>query len=46
MPIPDSHKAKAEEMRAALVEKAAEQTEELMEKYLDTMELSIEDIKK
>lgn len=46
IPFPEDLRPKADKMRAELVEKAAEQTDELMEKFLDTMELSIEDIKK
>ena len=35
IPVPENLKAQAEKMREELVEKAAEQTEELMEKYLE-----------
>ncbi len=44
--IPAEYKDKAEMYRAQLVEVAAEQDDELMEKYFETGELSIEDIKK
>jgi elongation factor G len=44
VPVPDADKAKAEELRAALMESAAGATEELMEKFFDAMELSEEDI--
>jgi len=44
--IPADLKEKAESMRFELVEKAAEQDDALMEKYLETNELSIEEIKK
>ena len=44
--IPEELRAQAEEFRAAMVEAAAEQDDELMMKYLDEGELSEEDIKK
>jgi len=44
--IPENMKAQAEEYRAQMIESAAEANEELMEKYLETGELSEEDIKK
>jgi len=42
--IPDADKAKAEELRSELMEAAAGATEELMEKFFDTMELSESDM--
>jgi len=44
--IPDDLKAKAEELRAAMIEAAAEQDDELMMKYLEGEELTPEEIKK
>lgn len=44
--IPEDMREKAEEYRAAMVEAAAEQDEELMEKYLEEGELTPEEIKK
>ena len=44
IPIPDADKAKAEDMRAELMEAAAGADEELMEKYFDAMELDVPDI--
>ena len=44
--IPDDLKSLAEEYRSKMVEAAAEQDEELMMKYLDTGELSEDEIKK
>ncbi len=44
--IPSDLKDKAEEYRSALVETAAEATEELMDEYLENGDLSIEKIKK
>ncbi|SHK06230.1 elongation factor G [Geosporobacter subterraneus DSM 17957] len=44
--IPDDMKDKAEEFRMALVEAVAESDEELMMKYLEGEELTIEEIKK
>ena len=44
--IPEDMREKAEEYRAAMVEAAAEQDEELMEKYLEEGELTSEEIKK
>lgn len=46
IPIPEDLQAKAEEYREKLVEDVAEATEELMEKYLEEGDLSIEDLKK
>ena len=46
IPIPEDLQAKAEEYREKLVEDVAEASEELMEKYLEEGELSIEDLKK
>ena len=43
--IPEDMKAMAEEYRAAMIESAAEQDEELMMKYLEGEELSEEEIK-
>ncbi len=45
-PIPADLQAKAEEYREAMVEAAAEADEELMEKYLESGELTVEEIKK
>ena len=44
--VPAEYKDKVEEIRAELVEIAAEQDDALMEKYFETGDLSIEDIKK
>ena len=44
--IPEDLKAKAEELRAQMIEAAAEQDEELMMKYLEGEELTEEEIKK
>jgi len=44
--IPDEYKDKAEEYRAAMIEAVADATEDLLEKYLEGHELSIEEIKK
>lgn len=44
--VPEDLKAKAEELRASMIEAAAEQDDELMMKYLDGEELSEEEIKK
>jgi len=44
--IPAEYKDKAEMMRAELVEVAAEQDDALMEKYFETGELTVEEIKK
>jgi elongation factor G len=44
--IPEDLKALCQEWREKMVESAAEATEDLMEKYLETGELSAEDIKK
>ena len=46
VPIPADLQAKAEEYREKLVEDVAEASEELMEKYLEEGELSVEDLKK
>ena len=43
--IPADLQAKAEEYRATLVETVAEASEELMEKYLEGEEISIEELK-
>ncbi len=43
-PIPEDMQALAEQYREKLVEEAASANDELMEKYLDTMELSQEEI--
>lgn len=43
--IPADLRAKAEEYRAQLVETVAESSEELMEKYLESEELSIDELK-
>ena len=45
MPIPDDMKAKAEEYRTKLIEAVADYDEDLMVKYLDGKELSVEEIK-
>lgn len=44
--IPAEYKEKAEKMRAELVEVAAEQDDALMEKYFETGDLTVEEIKK
>ena len=44
--IPDAEKGKAEEMRAALIEMAAENDEALMEKFFETGELTEEEMHK
>lgn len=44
--IPDNLKAECDALREAMIEAAAEANEELMEKYLNTGELSNEEIKK
>ncbi len=46
IPIPEDLQAKAEEYREKLVEDVAEASEELMEKYLEEGDLSLEDLKK
>jgi len=43
--IPDEYIDKAEEYRAAMIEAVADATEELLEKYLEGQELTIEEIK-
>jgi len=45
-PIPDELVAEAKEWRDKMIEAAAEANEELMNKYLETSELSIEEVKK
>ena len=42
--VPDADKAKVEDLRAGLMEAAAGATEELMEKFFDTMELTDDEI--
>lgn len=44
--IPDDLKAKADEYRHILIEKAAENDDELMEKYLEGKDFTVEDIKR
>ena len=44
--IPEDMREKAEEYRAAMIEAVVEQDEELMEKYLEGEELTIEEIKR
>ncbi len=44
--VPDEYKDKVEEIRAKLVEIAAEQDDALMEKYFEEGDLPLEDIKK
>jgi len=44
--IPKEYAERVEKYRGELIEKAAEQDDELLEKYLDSQELSIEEIKK
>ena len=46
MEIPAEYQAKAEKARLDVIEKAAEQSEELMEKYLENNTLSVDEIKK
>ena len=46
MPIPEDMKAKVEDYRAKMVEAAAEQEDDLMNKYLEGTELTIEEIKR
>ena len=45
-PIPDDMKELAEKYRSALIESIVEQDEELMEKYFEGIEPSVEEIKK
>ncbi|MEE1186582.1 MAG: elongation factor G [Acutalibacteraceae bacterium] len=45
-PIPDDMKELAEKYRTALIEAVVEQDEELMEKYFEGVELTVEEIKK
>src|SRR3989339_27747 len=45
IPIPDDMKEKVAKYRSAMVEKAAEATDELTAKYLDGKELTVEEIK-
>lgn len=44
--IPEDMKAKVEEYRNVMIEKAAENDDDLMEKYLEGQEFSVEDIKR
>lgn len=44
--VPEDLKQKAEEWRATLVEKVAEHNDDLMEKYLNSEEISVEELKK
>ncbi len=44
--IPEDMKEKVEEFRNTLVEKVAEQDDELLQKYLDGKEINIEELKK
>ncbi len=46
IPVPEDMKSKVEEYRASLVEKIAEASDELMNKYLSGEEFSIEEINK
>ncbi|MFA4815369.1 MAG: elongation factor G, partial [Candidatus Gracilibacteria bacterium] len=46
IPMPEDMKAQVEEYRAKVVEVAAEQEDDLMNKYLEGTELSIEEIKR
>jgi len=46
IPVPENLKETANKMREDLKERAAEQTDELMEKYLNWEDLSVSDIKK
>ncbi|MCK9272994.1 elongation factor G, partial [Candidatus Gracilibacteria bacterium] len=46
IPVPENLKDTANKMREDLKERAAEQTDELMEKYLNGEDLSVSDIKK
>jgi elongation factor G len=46
IPVPESLKEKCLAMRAELIEKAAEQSDELMEKFFEAGDLSVADIKK
>ncbi len=46
IPVPENLKAKCEAMRAELVEKAAEQADDLMEKFFENGDLTVEEIKK
>ena len=43
--IPAAQADEAEELRAALMEKAAEGSDELMEKFFETMELTTDEIR-
>ena len=44
IPVPDAEAARLNELNEELVENAAGTSEELMEKYLDTMELSLDEV--
>ena len=44
--IPDAYKEKAKAMRAEIVERAAEQDDALMEKFFESGELTVDEIKK
>ena len=44
--VPEDLRAQAEEYRAKMIEAAAEQDDELMMKYLDGVELTVEEIRK
>ncbi|MDD2565528.1 MAG: elongation factor G [Candidatus Gracilibacteria bacterium] len=46
IPLPENLKDKCTTMRAELIEKAAEQSDELMEKFFEAGDLSVADIKK
>ncbi|MFA5792567.1 MAG: elongation factor G [Candidatus Gracilibacteria bacterium] len=46
IPIPEDMKAQVEEYRAKIVENAAEHAEDLMEKYLNGEDLTIEEMKR
>ena len=45
MPIPESYMAQVEEMHALVIEKAAEQDDDLMNKFFDAGTLTVEEIK-
>ncbi len=44
-PVPDEYRAEADEARAALMEACAEQDDALMEKFFETGELSVDEMK-